>query len=240
MPTAPSAYRFQTVRGRTVRLTKVDQCGNPIGGAGASFVTQGFITLKATKNMDNGNEIKQNRADDSVDSYIPGKQTLLNFNMEIDFSVNDTGAIPMVSGDPAVLDWQSAVSGWEEQALNPSQVFFALELWTGAAQPMGAACSGANPQYGYWAYPFIGNAYIDVDDIANTETNFKLMANTFHGNQWGKGPYNVVPLDVTNTSSRLLAAMSPSAHRHFEVTTIAPPTPPATAGPVSLTLPTPY
>ncbi|WP_375483321.1 hypothetical protein [uncultured Jatrophihabitans sp.] len=236
MPTAPTAYRFQTVRGRTLRLTKLDQCGNPVGGAGASYVTQSFVTLKAAKNMDNGNEIKQNRADDTVDLFLKGQNSLLDFDMEIDFSANDTAALPLLSGDAAVLDWQNAVSGWEEQSGVPSAAAFALELWTGVA----GQCAGTNQRYGYWLYPFITNAYVDVDDIDNGAKQFMIKANTQVGNAWGKGPYTVVAGDTSNTPSRLLQPMSASAHRHFEVTTIAPPAPTAAAGLASLTLPTPY
>lgn len=236
-PTAPTAYSFSTVRGRTVRITKVDACGMPVGGDASSFVTTGFITVKASKKMDSGTEIKVSNAADLVDVYVPGNQTLLNFDIEIDFSVSDSGALPMVSGDPVVLDWQGAVAGWEELALTPNTEFWALELWTGVA---GQACVGDAVPFGYWAYPFIGNSYIDSDDVANKEVDFSLKATTFGGNAWGKGPYEVVAADVDNTPSRLLEAIDPRAHRHFEITTIAPPIPAATAGPAALVLPTPY
>lgn len=233
----PTSFAFSSIRGRTVRFTKLDACGNPVGGAGASFVTTGFITVKQTKNMDNGNEVKVSNASDRVDVYRPGNMTLLNYNLEIDFSVADTGALAMISDAVPVLDYQSAVAGWEEKGLTSLNTWWALELWTGIA---GQQCVGTAGRYGYWVYPFIGNSYVDADDITNKETNFMVKALTYQKNQWGKGPYTVVAGDSSNTPSRLLQPVSTDAHKHFEVVTIAPPAPAATAGPQALTLPTPY
>lgn len=233
--TAATAYRFSTVRGRTIRLTKLDGCGNPVAGAANQFISTGFITVKATKNMDSGTEVKLPNANDQVVVYEPGRQTLLDFSLEIDFVLNDSGAIPFLTGDPAVLDNNSAVAGWEEQALQLPSAYWALELWTGVS---GQACVGANAEFGYWLYPFVGNAYVDNDDVTNKDSNFSIKAQTFGPNAWGTGPYDVVDTgtDGTVTPGKLLAAVDAATHRHFQLTTIAPPAQPANAGPQTLTL----
>lgn len=228
-----TAYGISTARGRTVRITKLDNCGNPVSGAGGMFVTTGFITVKATKKMNSGTEIKVSNANDVVVVYEPGVMTLQNFDLEIDFAVADTGAIPLMTGDPAVMDANPATAGWIEEGLQPLNNFFALEIWTGIAGP---PCAGTIQEYGYWLYPYVGNAYVDADDVTNKEINFSIKANTFQGNNWGKGPYDVVSSSASSVVPAWLNATLPtSAHRLFQVTTVAPPTPAAGAGPQVLT-----
>lgn len=235
--TAPTAYRFATVRGRTIRITKLDACGMPVAGSANQFVARTFATVKKAANRDMGEEIKVRNADDTIGNYQRGRKTLLDFDIEITFSASDTGALPMMSGDPVVLDWQSTVVGWEELALTAGGATWALEVWTGTSQ---TACSSTGAQYGYYLFPFIENAHVESDDITNKESNFTVKANTKGPNQWGKGPYLVVPTDSSNTAGRLLVPVAANAHDHFQLTTIAPPAVPANAGPQSLTLPSPY
>lgn len=229
-----TAYAVSNVRGRTVRITKLDNCGTPVSGAGSQFVTTGFITVKATKNMDSGTDVKVSNANDVVVVYSKGNMTLLNFDLEIDFAVSDTGAIPMMTGDAAVMDSNPATAGWVESGLQALPAFFALEVWTGIA---GQQCVGGSQEYGYWLYPFIGNAYVDADDVTNKEVDFSIKANTVQGNNWGKGPYDVVSSSAppaTAVPAQLASVLPASAHRLFQVTTIAPPIPASTAGPQPL------
>jgi hypothetical protein len=235
--TAPLSYRVTTIRGRTLRFTKVDPCGVPIGGAAGQLITRTFASLKQTANYDGGTEIKVPSADDTIDVYEPGNQTLLNYDLELQFSVLDTAVVPGLSGNPAVLDWQEAISGWEELALTHLDSYWALEMWSGVA---GQRCSNGQSLFGYNVFPFIGSSQITVDDTTNKESLVTIKGSTFGPNAWGKGPYEVVALDEDNTPSRLLVAMDPKAHKHFDVVTIDPPAMPAAAGWQTLTLPTPY
>lgn len=229
-----TAYGISQVRGRTARITKLDNCGNAVSGSGASFVTTGFITIKATKNMNTGTEVKVSNANDQVVVYEQGRRTLLNFSLEIDFANADTSVIPLMTGDPVVTDSNPATAGWIEEALQALPNFFALEVWTGIS---GQQCSGSATEYGYWLYPFVGNAYVDSDDIAAAAINFKIMAGTFQGTNWGRGPYDVISSTTapTVTPAWLPAPLPSTAHRLFAVTTVAPPTPSASAGLQTLT-----
>lgn len=224
-------------RGKTVRFTKTDACGMPLAGSANSFVTKSFVTIKATPQWDNGQEIKVTIADGSVNVYDPGDPTLLGYNIDVEFAKMDTGVIPMLSADPIVVDYNGTPVGWEDRTkVGLNDAHFAMEIWT--ASP-GTVCSGPNPPTGYLVIPHVSKAYFQLDDIANKEINGHIMGFTLD-NAWGKGPYMPVAADSANTPGRLIAPMSPTSHRHFEVTTVSPPAIPTTLGPVALVLPTPY
>lgn len=229
-----TAYAETPVRGRVMRLTKLDNCGNPVSGAGGTFVTAGFVTVKATKNMDSGTEIKVRNANDTISVYQKGVMTLLNFDLEIDWSVPDVGAIAMMTGDPAIMDAGALTAGWIEEALQQLGSYFALEVWTGIANQQ---CAGTTQEYGYWLYPFIENGVVYVDDVASKEVLMNVKGNTRQGNNWGKGPYDVVSsaASPTVTPAWLANTLPSTAHRLHQITTVAPPTPPAFAGMQTLT-----
>lgn len=223
-----TAYVESPVRGRTIRITKLDNCGTPASGAGGSLVTTGFATLKATKNMDTGTEIKVRNANDVISTYQKGKQTLLDFDIELDWSVPDLGAITVMTGDTAIVDAATLVAGWMENALQDLNAWFALEVWTGVAnQP----CVGGSVEYGYWLYPFIENGVFFLDDVSSKDVMMSIKGNTRQGNNWGHGPYDVVSSTSPSTTPAWLATALPTTtHRLHQMTTVAPPTPPAFAG----------
>lgn len=228
-----TAYAIAPIRGKTVRVTKLDNCGNPVSGAGGMYVTTGFVTVKSTENYDNGNDIKISNANDTVVVYDKGKETLLNLTMSMEFAVSDTGAIPMMTGDTVITDAGPLTAGWVQSALQPLPAYFALEVWTGLANQ---ACAGTVQKYGYWLFPFIENGRVTAGDIANASIPFTIMGNTKQGNAWGKGPYDVISSSSSSVVPAWLPAILPTtAHRVFFVTTVAPPTPSAFAGTQVLT-----
>lgn len=230
---AATAYYETPVRGRTIRITKLDNCGTPATGAGGQLVTTGFATLKAAKNMDAGTEVKVRSANDTISVYQKGAMTLLDFDLELQFSIGDTGGIPMMTGDPTIVDAATLTAGWIEEALQQLTAYFALEVWTGVANQQ---CVGGVTEYGYWLYPFIENGVVTADDVTSKEILFTVKGNTRQGNNWGKGPYDVVSSTSPAVTPAWLGSTLPStAHRLHQITTVAPPTPPAFAGPQVLT-----
>lgn len=226
-----TAYAASNVRGKTVRVTHLDNCGNPLSGAGGQWVGTGFITVKNTENYDTGNEVKLPNANDQIVVHEMGVVTLLNHNVSIEFVQFDTSAIPLMTGDPTVVDQAGAglTAGWIEEMLQPRSAYFALEIWTGIAD---AACPPGGKQYGYWLYPFLENGKVVAGDISNKESDFTVEANTRYGTNWGKGPYDVISSTAspTVTPAWLPAVLPASASRVFFLTQVAPPTPAALAG----------
>lgn len=225
------------LRGKTARFTLEDACGMPIAGP-STFVVNAFITAKATANYDEGDEVKVKDANGRVALYEAGVPSLTDFDVEINLARVDVGAFTMIARNLAsVLDWDGATVGWEEGETFDVTKLTGLELWTGTA---GAVCTDGVLSYGYLLYPSLVNARVTIDDVANKEITATIKAKTKANPSWGKGPYSVVAADAANTAGRLIAPVGAGAHRHFEITTIAPPTESGTAGPATLTLPAPY
>lgn len=234
------------VRGRVARLTLVDQCGLPVV-TNSMYTTDGFITVKQTKNVDTGDEIKVRGANGIIQVHEPGRASLLNFTTEINFVKVDPAAIAMLTGDPLVLDYAGAAVGWEEKELVELKQQFALELWTANS---GAPCTANSPLSGYMLYPMIGQGYVTFDDITDKEVTATVHGMSFGNPSWGRGPYGAtgdgssvlgpVTSALTPTPARLIVAVDPKAHRHFEITPIPAPAAFTTPGPISITLPTVY
>lgn len=234
------------VRGKVGRFTKTDQCGFP-QITNSVKTTAGFISVKATKNQDSGDEIKVRQFDGTIGTFEPGQSSLLNFSLEINLVKVNPGLFTMLCGaTTAVLDYAGVIVGWEELGRTLITTNFALELWTGTSA---VACSAGSLLSGYTLYPMIGQGYFELDDYTDKEITGTIKAMSYGNPSWGRGPFGGVAdgssirgpvATAASTPGRLLTAISPSAHRHFELTTIAAPTPDTTADPVTITLPTSY
>lgn len=211
------------VRGRTVRFTQLDACGATIAApAKTSFVTAGFIQATTTKNMDSGEEINVRGANGIIQEYEPGRKSLLAMDIDIELIKVDPAAIAMLTGDPYVLDWQGTIVGWEELGQVQLTTNFAMEIWTATA---GIACQAGGLVNGYMLYPLISQGWVEFADITSKEVTATIHGMTYPNAVWAIGPPNYKPVsaDAINTPSRLIAPVGAGAHRHFELTPIAPP-----------------
>jgi hypothetical protein len=236
--TAPFGVNEQAlIRGRVVRFTLLDQCGAFIGTpTRTSFVTDGFITVKATKNMDNGTDINIRGANDVVQVFEPGRQSLLNMTIEVNLvKVNPAALVMLTSpGSPAIVDWEGTIAGWEEKSGVLLNQNFGMEVWTATS---GFACVAGGVINGYMLYPLISQGWLEFDDITSKECTATLHGLTYGNPNWAKGPsdYKPVATDAIGTPGQLIANVDPNAHRHFELTPIAAPAPTPPGGPVVIT-----
>lgn len=239
------------VRGRVVRLTLLDACGMP-QITNSVYVTDGFITVAATKNVDTGDEIKVRYANGIIGVHEPGQRSAVNVSLDINLAKIDPAAIAMITGDPLVVDYSGNTVGFEERGLIPITRLFALEVWTATSA---VKCSSGAASSGYMLYPMVGQGYVTFDNVADKEVTAHIMAESYGNPSWGKGPYGIAPTDGSSIPGpvasgiavagvippgRLTTAVDPIAHRHFEITPIAAPAAFTTPGPISMTLPTAY
>lgn len=241
------------VRGKVARCTLVDACGFP-QVALSSYVTDGFVTVTSTKNMDMGDEIKVRQANGIIGVHEPGMASMLNYTVGVQFTRADPALLAMLTGDATVLNGATVplVAGFEERALKVLAQNFALEVWTDTS---GTPCASGARLYGYMLYPMIGQGYVTVDDISDKEVTFTVNGMSYGSPSWGRGPYGALtptpdgssisgPVNTAAsgapTAGRLLVAVDPAAHRHFEITPIAPPAAQTVTGPQTITLPTSY
>lgn len=220
-----SAKCFPLIRGKALRVTKLDSCGNPVYGPDSVVTTKGFIQVSLSPQTDEGTTIQQTNANGDTCVRDDPTPQFLNFTAEIQLCGVDPDLYTILSGQDRVFDDQAtpqAVGIKMNSKKDLSLTNFALELWSGIA---GEACGAGTKGYGYFLLPFmqvgsLGDVTIQNDAITFTISNAKSK----DGNNWGVGPFNVLRASVGAAPIPLLAALDPNDHFLLERTTLAPPT----------------
>lgn len=233
------------VRGKRLRATRVGACGLPIKGEKSSIVTDGFVSVKLSKSMKDAEDIEQTNADGQVCIADRTAPELKWFEFEAEFCRVDPELLSFFTDDPLVLDYANRPVGFRSSKRVKVNEGAAVELWTGVGSDDcdiptddSALEEGANAvPYGYFLMPWIKEATMGDFEIGASAMTFTVTGITGAAPKWGRGPYNVVPVDKNNTPGRLLTPMG-MEHLHFQRTTIAPPD--VTGGATVLALPQPY
>lgn len=213
---------FSPVRGKRLRVTALDDCGNvPEPDAEDSVVTtNGFISVSLSAEVEDGVEIVTRRADGSLCVNEKFASSFKSFNAEIEFCGVDPGLLGLTTNAEGYEDYDNLVSGIvvPEGTIDKK---FAFELWTGLS---GRACEpGVEEASGYMLLPFVQAGVLgDFTVDGENAVSFTMTgAFTKGGNNWGAGPYNV--LHNGAVASPLPTALDPLDHFLLVPTNIAPP-----------------
>lgn len=219
----PAPASFPLVRGRTMRVTKLDGCGNVVLAADSQVVTDGFVSIAATANINEGDEIRVVNANGRTCILDTPCPETTGYTLEITFCDVNPCLFSIVTGQPQVLDVNGDVSGFRMNTqISACDSGFALEIWTGVP---GEACGGASGAFGYLLIPFVRSGVIGDFTVENAALSFVLSnAVTKDGNAWGVGPYHVVE-DVAGDPDFLPDAIDPNDAIYVTYTTIPPPGP---------------
>jgi hypothetical protein len=192
--------------------------------------------------MRDAQDLEQVNAEGAVCVTDRTPPTRKYYTVTVELCGVNTGLIGMFSGWSQVLDYANNSVGIQDDDDVDSDYGVALEIWTGGRADddcpvqttdgiFKATTSGVSHGYLlFGANEFtMGNVKVD----ANIST-FTLTGRTIALSQWGRGPYNVVPVDSTGKPGRLLKPLDRDAHFLLQRTSVAPP--PATPGdgPVAL------
>jgi len=227
---------FPMARGRVMRLTRLDECGAPVEGVCSTVVTDGFASVTDTANYQDTEEISVPNANGALCIDDQASPALRWLDLAVQMCVTDPDAVNIMTGDPLVLDDAVAPNtvGYRiDQSLTGS-ADFALELWSGI--PNQTCPASGFPYYGYWLFPWIKDVRWGESTVANAGYLLNFTARTQVGGAWGVGPYNIRRDAVTPaTLEPLLTAIGADQPKHFQFTTLAPPTP--TCGCTELVIP---
>lgn len=185
------------VKGRRIRVTRLDSCGRPVYGEDSQAVSKGFVTVSFTANTTESDEINVTNAAGEVCIYEASVQQLVGYGIEIQFCGVDPDMLSIVTGQPVVLGWDGdTVIGFDvDTKIELSAVNWGFELWMGA--PTGNACAteGAQGSFGYLLLPFLSGGILGDFTVENAAVTFTVTgASTKDGNGWGVGPYNDIML----------------------------------------------
>lgn len=213
---------FSLIRGRVMRVTKLDSCGNKVLGPDSVVVTDGFISIQYSAQTTQGNAITVTKAngDDCVSDTPAPKFT--GYQIQASFCGVEPILFSMMTGQPVVYDADGTTPiGFQETTdVDLDGFAFAIEVWSSV--PSGA-CEGGVPTYGYFLLPFVKGGVFTDSTIQNDAVDFGIQnALTKDGQGWGVGPYDVV-LDDTDAPGPLNTALDDNAHRLIIKTQVAPP-----------------
>lgn len=223
-------------RGRAMRLTRLDACGNPVEGLCSTLVTDGFILVTDTANYQDPEDITQSNANGELCVDDQSDPALRWLDLEIQLCNVDPNAINFMTGDPLVLDDAVAPNtvGYRIDSALTGTGNFALEVWSGVP---GQACApGGFPTLGYHLFPWVKQAQFGERSVQNAPYTITLTARTQAGSPWGVGPYNIRRDAVTPaTLEPLLTTIGATQHYHFQWTTA--PLPTSACGCIELVIP---
>jgi hypothetical protein len=215
---------FIPILGKRLRVTNLDACGNvPAAGVvDQQLVTDGFMTVTLSSEVEDGAEIITKKADGTICVNEKLASSFKRFTLGLSFCGVNPSLLAMVTNAHTVADYtvsNVAGIGVGEGAINKQ---FALELWTGVT---GAAClPGAAFQGGYLLLPFVKAGVLgDITVDGENAITFSMTgAYTKGGNAWGTGPYNVLN-NLSSAPAALPTAIDVLDHMILLQTNLAPP-----------------
>lgn len=211
------------VRGRRIRVTRVDGCGRPIFGEDSQAVSKGFISVAWTANTIESEEINQTNANGERCIYEPAEPELTGYTLEMQFCEVDPELFSLVTGQRVYYDGDGMAIGIAVNTdVSLEDRGFALEVWAGA--PAGDACVNPNAQgsFGYFLAPYLKGGILGDYTVENGAVTFTITgATTRNGNGWGSGPYNVMLNG--GVPAPLVTPLEPNDHKLLIWVGVAPP-----------------
>jgi hypothetical protein len=215
---------FSLVRGRAMRVTRLDGCGSVDLGVDSAIVSDGFITVQLTAQTDEGETISVTNAAGKVCILDEPCPVFTGYEIQVEFCGVDPLLYQLMTGMPSITDATGNRVGIRmNSGIDACSSGFALEIWSSV--PSAVCDPNAGVSFGYFLIPFIKGGVIGDFTIGNDAVNFTLSgAKSKDGNNWDKGPYSVVR-SVAGAPGPLLEDIDPRDHLWMQLTTVAPPTP---------------
>lgn len=215
---------YAPVRGRVIRVTRLDGCGNPLPGESAVSVSKQISSVAIEEVTEDGTNIRDRNFGDELCVVDDAFTDIIGYSSTITFCGVDPDLISAVSGQPVVLDASGDVVGFSATTgIDLDSFGFALEVWSRLA---GQQCDPSGNRYwGYTVFPFLKGGRLGGFSFENAAVTFSVAgAQTRDGSGWGAGPFDVM-LGEDDTPSPLLEPIGAREHfRSFRVA-VDPPEP---------------
>lgn len=219
------------IKGRVVRVIKLDQCGTPVTGSSSAVdVADGFVQVKFTPQYEDGTEFTKKRADGAlcVNQKDPGQ--LKRVQGESNWCVIDPDLRVIMDGARLLNSGTATGTG---AVFTDSVVTnrFSLEIWQNVAGRYACDPVTGLQRYVYWAFFNCGNAQVQDFTVENGALEWHEQFETEAGwPTWGtmSTPTGFPPSTYMGGSGLVVVG----DHYAYNVTTVAPPA--ATDGAVLL------
>ena len=214
---------YPILRGRRIRLTRLDGCGRPVYGPDSVVVSKGFVSVALTANIDEGEAITVTNAGGENCINEPAVPRLSGYGVAITFCNVEPDALSITTGQKQYNNYAGDAVGFSvDTSISLADTAFALEMWLGA--PSDNCAVGATGSYGYVLLPFVQGGVLGDFTVENAAINLAISnAATKTGGAWGAGPFNVM-LNGSSVASPLPRALTSTEPFLLAQTTVAPPT----------------
>jgi hypothetical protein len=210
-----AAICYSSIKGLAMRATRLDSVGKWATGATASAISDGFVSIQLSANIEEGTEFQVKNANGDLCINEKDASRLKWFDLTVDFCEVDPDLYELMTGMTQIDDYASNAVGYEIGETLPSQNF-SLEVWTAIAGATGYQ------QYVYWVLPMVTNAIVGDYQIGYDAMTFQMKANSQSNVNWGKGPYNVQWTSLS-TPGKMITNIGSDTHLRQFATEVAPP-----------------
>ena len=203
---------MKSVKGKVVRLTRLDECGAVVVGSCTTVVSECFISVTYSDEIEAGDEFYVKNAWGAACINEKDPDLTKWVNVSIQFAELNPDALDILTGADPIIDSGNVIGVSTDGTQNYST--FALEVWTKNTNPTN--CTALNPEWGYFVLPFVRNGRIDGDlVIENNAMSVTVIGQAFGAPAtWDETPYDTNPLMVPFPTG---------AQRAMVVTTVQPP-----------------
>lgn len=214
---------FTPVLGKRLRATELDSCGAVTVGTSMNLVTDGFVTISLSSEIDEGAEILLRNASGALCVNEKLSDSFKRFTVEIEFCGVNPSLLSIVSNAEPYEDYAGDVAGFTV-AEGELTKRFGLELWTGMSGQNCLPGGAGDEASGYMLLPYLQSGVLgDITIDGENAVTFSITgAYTLGGNQWGVGPYNTLR-DESSVAAPLPTALDPLDHLLLIDTALAPP-----------------
>ncbi|MBF6138131.1 hypothetical protein IU501_34750 [Nocardia otitidiscaviarum] len=231
---------ISVVRGKALRATKANRCGMPLEGEGHYAITKGFVTVTMNPVLKDAEELEQQNADGEICASDRTAAEIKWFEVQIEFCGVNTCLWTMLGGWAPVLDYKGDPTGFETSRRVVSDAGVVLELWSGTSSAdtcttpvnddvFGQSDAVTGEEFGYFLLGVKEWQLSGGLEIGRQVSTFTMSGISYDISAWGRGPYNVVPIDANLTPGRLInpvgSLVDGISDLHFETTPIPPPAP---------------
>lgn len=218
-----AAYCLKPFKGKVMRVVTLDECGAVVSGTKKMVVSDGFVTVEQRAIYRDATDYELINANGDYCLNERDESKLRWLELTITLCGVDPEMINIMTGSPLVMN----------DAITPEAVGFrtregvlgnfGLEVWTDLGGS--TACAGGTKAYGYALLPWVTGGTIGDWTIENGAANIQIInAHTKANSLWGTGPFNIRTIvQPTPGPAKLITAIDPKDHRHFQMTTLAPP-----------------
>lgn len=214
------------IRGRAMRLTRLNACGQWVAGPLNTLTTGGFVSVGLSFQYEDGEQTRKKNANGDLCHSDNGKSSLAQIDAEINFCGIDPDAYNIITGNPLSVDRTGKATGLRiSETVNSN---WALEVWTDLG---GAGCGedGLVP-YGYLLLPWFYGGRIGDMTVEEAAMDLTVTSSTKRLHQWGVGPYNVTLKDGAapedpGVVSPLLTPLLSTEPMLMDITLVPPPAP---------------